>query len=52
VFQPRKRLHQVRSFWRHYKSGKVKLIESHWRGDPALGVVVKDYDMHLHEETT
>ena len=50
VWQPRKRLHQVRGFFRHYKSGKVSWVKAHWRGDEALGVVKKDYEMTLHED--
>ena len=50
VFQPRKRLHQVRGFFRHYKSGKVSWVRPHWRGDENLGVVKKDYELTLHEE--
>jgi len=45
--QPHKRLHQVRGFWRHYQSGKVVWVRSHWRGDEKLGVVRKDYEMTL-----
>lgn len=45
VFQPRKRLHQVRGFYRHYKSGKVAWVKPHWRGDESLGVVRTDFEM-------
>lgn len=47
VFQPKKRLHQVRGFYRHYKSGKVVWVKPHWRGDKKLGVIRKDYEMIL-----
>ena len=50
MYQPRKRLHQVRGFFRHYKTGKVSWVRAHWRGDEALGVVKKDYELTLHEE--
>ncbi len=50
VFQPRKRMHQVRGFYRHYKSGKVSWVKPHWRGDETLGVVKKDYEVMLHDE--
>lgn len=50
MFQPRKRLHQVRGFWRHYKSGKQVWVRPHWRGDEHLGVVKKDFEVTLHEE--
>ena len=50
MYQPRKRLHQVRGFFRHYKSGKVSWVRPHWRGDENLGVVKKDYEVLLHEE--
>jgi hypothetical protein len=50
VFQPKKRLHQVRGFMRHYKSGKVAWVKPHWRGDEHLGVVKKDFEVTLHEE--
>jgi hypothetical protein len=50
MYQPRKRLHQVRGFFRHYQSGKVSWVKAHWRGDENLGVVKKDYELTLHEE--
>ena len=50
MYQPRKRLHQVRGFFRHYQSGKVSWVKSHWRGDETIGVVKKDYELTLHEE--
>ncbi len=50
MYQPRKRLHQVRGFYRHYKSGKVSWVNPHWRGDENLGVVKKDYELTLHED--
>lgn len=49
-WQSRKRLHQVRGFFRHYKSGKVSWVNSHWRGEERLGVVRKDYEMKLHDD--
>jgi len=50
VFQPRKRLHQVRGFWRHYKkSGKQVWVKPHWRGDEHLGVVKRDIELVTHE---
>lgn len=53
MFQPRKRLHQVRGFWRHYrKSGKQVWVKPHWRGDEHLGVVKKDFEVVLHDEHT
>ena len=30
--------HPVRSFLRHYKSGKTALVKAHWRGDPEKGI--------------
>ncbi len=50
MYQPRKRLHQVRGFFRHYQSGKVSWVRAHWRGDEAIGVVKKDYELTLHQE--
>lgn len=51
VFQPRKRLHQVRGFWRHYrKSGKKVWVKPHWRGDENLGVVKRDFELVTHPE--
>lgn len=50
VEQPKKRLHQVRSFQRHLHSGKVIWVKSHWRGDRKLGVVKKDFEMVMHKE--
>ncbi len=50
MYQPRKRMHQVRGFFRHYQSGKVSWVKAHWRGDEALGVVKKDYEVVLHKE--
>ncbi len=47
--QPRKRLHQVRGFPRHLKSGKVIWVNPHWRGDKKLGVVKKDFEMVMHD---
>lgn len=51
VIQPRKRLHQVRGFYRHYKSGKVVWVKPHWRGNKELGVVRHDYEMTMKEGT-
>lgn len=39
------RLHPVRGFWRHYKSGKRTWVTPHWRGDKELGVVTHDYEV-------
>lgn len=50
IFQPRKRLHQVRGFWRHYrKSGKRVWVKPHWRGDEHLGVIKRDIELVTHE---
>jgi hypothetical protein len=50
IFQPRKRLHQVRGFWRHYrKSGKRVWVKPHWRGDEHLGVIKRDFEIVTHE---
>lgn len=44
------RLHAVRGFWRHYKSGKRAWVKPHWRGDKELGVVTHDYEIkHDHD---
>jgi hypothetical protein len=52
IFQPRKRLHQVRGFWRQYrKSGKRVWVRPHWRGDEHLGVVRRDIELITHEES-
>lgn len=51
MFQPRKRLHQVRGFWRHYKkTGKKVWVKPHWRGDEHLGVIKRDFELVTHEE--
>ena len=51
VFQPHKRLHQVRGFWRHMKkTGKRVWVRPHWRGDETLGVVKRDFELVTHEE--
>lgn len=51
VFQPRKRMHQVRGFWRQYrKTGKKVWVKPHWRGDEKLGVVKRDFELITHEE--
>lgn len=50
VFQPKKRLHQVRGFFRHYKSGKTSWVKPHWRGDEKLGVVQRDFELTMHDE--
>jgi len=52
MYQPRKRMHQVRGFFRRYRSGKVSWVRPHWRGDETLGVVKKDYELTLHEDNT
>jgi hypothetical protein len=44
VFQPKKRMHQVRGFWRQTKSGKDVWVKPHWRGDEKLGVVKRVLD--------
>ena len=48
VFQPKKRMHQVRGFWRQCKSGKDVWVKPHWRGDEKLGVVKRDFEMTIH----
>ena len=50
MFQPPKRLHAVRGFWRTYKTGKEVWVKPHWRGDEHLGVVRKDFEVTLHDE--
>lgn len=51
IFQPRKRLHQVRGFWRHYrKTGKRVWVKPHWRGDEQLGVIRRDIELVTHQE--
>jgi hypothetical protein len=51
IFQPKKRLHQVRGFWRHYrKSGKRVWVKPHWRGDEHLGVIKRDIELVTHPE--
>jgi hypothetical protein len=51
MFQPRKRLHQVRGFWRHYKkTGKRVWVRPHWRGDEHLGVVKRDFELVAHQD--
>lgn len=51
ILQPRKRLHQVRGFWRQYKkSGKRVWVKPHWRGDKEIGVVKRDIELIQHEE--
>ena len=37
------RFHDVRGFYRHYKSGKKVWIKNHTRGTKELGVIEKDY---------
>jgi len=50
MFQPHKRLHQVRGFWRHYKkTGRKVWVKPHWRGDEKLGVVKRDFEMIMHD---
>lgn len=51
MFQPRKRLHQVRGFWRHMKkTGKKVWVRPHWRGDEHLGVIKRDVELVTHDE--
>lgn len=51
IFQPRKRLHQVRGFWRTYKkTGKRVWVKPHWRGDEHLGVVRRDVELVTHHK--
>ena len=50
VFQPKKRMHQVRGFWRHYKTGKEVWVKPHWRGDEKLGVVKRDFELTMHDQ--
>jgi hypothetical protein len=51
IFQPKKRLHQVRGFYRHYKkTGKKVWVKPHWRGDENLGVIRRDIELVTHEE--
>jgi len=52
VFQPKKRLHQVRGFMRHYRTGKTVWVKPHWRGDEHLGVIKHDFEMTLDERRT
>lgn len=50
VLQPKKRLHQVRGFYRHYrKTGKRVWVKPHWRGDETLGVVKRDFELTTRE---
>lgn len=49
--QPKKRLHQVRGFQRQLRTGKVVWVKSHWRGDPQLGVVRKDFEVTQHDDS-
>jgi hypothetical protein len=37
--------HRVRGHLRHLKSGKVVTVKAHTRGNPLMGVVVKDYEL-------
>jgi hypothetical protein len=51
MFQPHKRLHQVRGFWRRIqKTGKKVWVKPHWRGDEKLGVVRRDVELITHNE--
>lgn len=51
ILQSKKRLHQVRGFWRHYKkTGKRVWVKGHWRGDEKLGVIRRDVELVTHEE--
>lgn len=53
IFQPHKRLHQVRGFWRTYKkSGKRVWVKPHWRGDEQLGVIRRDVELVTHPSDT
>tara|TARA_R100001510_G_scaffold48822_1_gene46851 strand:+ start:6044 stop:7006 length:963 start_codon:yes stop_codon:yes gene_type:complete len=37
------RFHEVRGFYRHYKSGKRTWIKNHSRGNKSIGIIQKDY---------
>jgi len=51
ILQSKKRLHQVRGFWRTYrKTGKRVWVKGHWRGDKDLGVIRRDVELVTHEE--
>ncbi len=39
------RLHQVRGYWRTYKSGKRGWVKDCWKGDASKGSVFKDYKL-------
>lgn len=43
------RRHQVRGYWRNYKSGKRGWVNECWKGDASKGSVFKDYKL---KETT
>lgn len=40
-----KRQHDVAGHWRTYKSGKRVFVRAHQRGDPALGTVIRVYNV-------
>ena len=44
----KKRMHQVRGFYRHLRSGKHVWIKPHWRGDEKLGVIRRDIELVTH----
>jgi len=39
------RRHQVRGYWRTYKSGKRGWVKECWKGDASIGNVFKDYEV-------
>lgn len=41
----KQRYHSVRGHIRHYKSGKMVWVRPHFSGNPALGIVKKDYTL-------
>ena len=43
--QARKRAHEVRGHFRHYRDGRVVWIRSHQRGDASLGFVRQRYEV-------
>ena len=44
------RRHQVRGYWRTYKSGKRGWVKESWRGDASKGAVFKDYKIKEQDE--
>ena len=40
------RMHERTGHWRHYKSGKRTWVKSCVVGDPAKGIITKDYNVH------